>query len=103
VPDPAGAQALIDHWVPSLEGGCAAVLYQAGLPQPKVPASVEAVPLWTGCPCCTGALALKVTLVRVVQRLKPSQVLLLLTRADHVERLRRQIQSGELGADLRLI
>jgi hypothetical protein len=103
VADPAGAQALIEHWVRSLDGARAAVLYPAGWPQPKLPASVEAVPLWPGCPCCTSALALRVTLVRVVHRLKPTQVLLLLTQTDHVSRLGRQIQSGELGAGLQLI
>jgi len=45
----------------------------------------------------------RVTLVRVAQRLKPTGLLLLLTRAEHAARLQSLVRSGELGAGLRLV
>jgi hypothetical protein len=107
VQDLARAQAVIDRWLGSLDGGPAAVLFEAPLKIHRLlrplPAAVEAVELALGCPCCTGALALRVTLVRVAQRLKPTGLLLLLTRAEHAARLKALVRSGELGSGLRLI
>jgi len=62
------------------------------------PQGVPLVGLAAGCPCCTGAVALRVTLGRTLRRARPDAVLLLLASAEHLPRLRRMLEQGELGA-----
>jgi hypothetical protein len=80
VHDSASVQPVIDRWLGSLDGGPAAVLFEAALKIHRwlrpMSAAIEAVELALGCLCCTGALALRVTLVRIAQRLNPTGLLL---------------------------
>jgi hypothetical protein len=104
VSDPAAVQAAVGDWLRLREDDSpAAVLFEAGLPAPIAPSSVQVIGLTPGCPCCSGAVALRVTLVRLLRSLRPASVLLLLAGPDHCERLRSQVRSGELGVGLRLI
>jgi hypothetical protein len=58
---------------------------------------VPLVGLPSGCPCCTGLLTLRVTLVRTMRRLRPESMLLLVTTEEPLPRLRRMLEDGELG------
>ena len=66
------------------------------------PQGVPLVGLGAGCPCCTGLVSLRVVLGRTLRALRPEAVLLLISRAEHLPRLRRMFDSGELGARLEI-
>jgi hypothetical protein len=100
---PDAVQAAVRAWLAERGPGPAAVLHEAGLAVPPLAAGVEAVPLLSGCPCCSGGPVLRAALVRVARRLQPSSLLVLLAQEEHADRLRRQVESGELGAGLRLL
>lgn len=61
------------------------------------PQGVPIVGLAAGCPCCTGSLALRVTLARAIRRVRPKSLLLLVASAEHLPSLRRVLADGELG------
>jgi hypothetical protein len=61
------------------------------------PDGVPLVGLAAGCPCCTGSVALRVVLGRTLRRIRPDSILLLVATADHLPRLRRLLEDGELG------
>jgi len=93
-------QAAIDAWLSerraAAESGTLAVIAEGAFFELKVPADATLERLAAGCVCCVGLVPLKVTLTRVLRR-HPAAVLLLVTDADHSERLRAIIASGELG------
>jgi len=61
------------------------------------PGGMPLVGLAAGCPCCTGLLTLRVVLGRTLRRFRPDAILLLTTQAEHLPRLRRLLEDGELG------
>jgi hypothetical protein len=61
------------------------------------PHGVPIVGLTAGCPCCVGVLVLRVALGRTLRSVCPDAVLLLLAQAEHLPRLRRMLERGELG------
>jgi hypothetical protein len=61
------------------------------------PQNVPLVGLAAGCPCCTGLVALRVVLGRTLRRIRPESLLLLVAAAEHLPRLRRMLEDGELG------
>jgi hypothetical protein len=102
---PAAIAAAVGRWLAARGPGPAAVLYESGLPLgalPPWPQGIEVAALSAGCPCCTGGPVLRATLVRVLRRLKPWSVLLLIAHEGHARRLRSQVESAELGRSLRL-
>lgn len=66
------------------------------------PEGIPLVGLTAGCPCCTGLLPLRVTLGRTLRRFRPEWLLLLLTGTEHLPRLRRLLEDGELGVRIRV-
>ena len=61
------------------------------------PEGVPLVGLAAGCPCCMGLVALRVALGRTLRSIRPEAVLLVVATAEHLPRLRRLLESGELG------
>ena len=74
-----------------------AVLVEGALFDRAGPQGVPLVGLGAGCPCCTGSVALRVALGRTLRAARPEAVLLLLRTAEHLPRLRRLLEGGELG------
>ena len=89
--------AAIDAWLQSVATLRRAVLVEGALFDRAGPQGVPLVGLAAGCPCCTGTVALRVALARTLRRTRPQAVLLLLTSAEHLPRLRRTLDGGELG------
>ncbi|MGE5339733.1 MAG: hypothetical protein ACM3PU_18045 [Gemmatimonadota bacterium] len=56
-----------------------------------------------GCPCCVGQVALRVAVTRLLRRHRPQRLLLLLSSADHAERVRHLLGDGDLAAAVRLV
>ncbi len=87
-------QAALSDWLASTAGvgshvsEHAAVIVEGGFADFTVPDRVV-VERIAGCPCCVGQVALRVTVARLLRRHRPQHLLLLLSSADHVERVRR--------------
>ena len=65
-----------------------------------VPADVVLERLAAGCVCCVGLLPLQVTLTRLVRRVRPTALLLVVTDDAHIEHLMTLVASGKLGVAL---
>jgi G3E family GTPase len=96
-PGPARAQAL-DALLRILPETSRVVAVLEGMPADGVPETAlihsQTEPIAThvlaaGCPCCSGALALRVTLARIVQREQPDEIVIGLIDAAHVGDLKR--------------
>ena len=61
------------------------------------PQGVPLIGLAAGCPCCAGSVALRVTLGRTLRSTRPECLLLLVATVEHLPRLRRMLEQGELG------
>jgi hypothetical protein len=97
--------AAVDAWLRSAPAAAAqtrAILVEGALFDRAGPQGVPLVGLAGGCPCCTGAVALRVALARTLRRIRPQAVLLLVTSAEHLPRLRRTLEGGELGVHLQV-
>jgi len=79
-------------------GSRRAVLVEGAVFDRTGPQEVPLVGLGAGCPCCTGLVSLRVVLGRTLRAMRPDAVLLLAASAEHLPRLRRLLESGELGA-----
>jgi hypothetical protein len=93
-------EAAIAAWLRSPAAGTAArraVLVEGWLFDRSGPQGVPLVGLGAGCPCCSGAAALRVTLTRTLRALRPEAVLLLVSSAEHLPRLRQLLEGGSLG------
>jgi len=97
-------QAAIDGWLQAQRdespAGALAVISQGAWFDLVVPPSVPFARLAAGCVCCVGELPLRVTLARILRLDRPHAVLLLVTDATHLERLRAVLAGGELGITL---
>jgi hypothetical protein len=91
----------IDDWLRATPAGAApvrrAILAEGALFDGTGPEGVPFIGLAAGCPCCVGLLPLRVKLGRTLRDLRPEAVLLLLATEDHLPRLRRLLEDGELG------
>jgi hypothetical protein len=95
----AGQQALLDAWLrvtPAVAGG-RAVLAEGAWLSLHAPDDVPMVRLPAGCVCCVGAVTLRVALTRLLRATRPAQVLLLLARAEHRDRLPAQLAAHIQG------
>lgn len=61
------------------------------------PQGVPLVGLAAGCPCCAGLVPLRVVLGRTLRSVRPESLLLLVMTPEHLPRLRRLLEGGELG------
>lgn len=96
----AARDAAIADWlqaVPEVAPARRVVLAEGVLFDREGPQGLPLVGLASGCPCCIGLTALRVKLGRTLRQLRPDAILLLTMRAGHLPRLRRLLESGELG------
>jgi hypothetical protein len=81
------------------------------LTSPRLPAAES--PAWqlpvaavvatsVGCPCCVGAVAMQVTLVRLLRRSQPRRLFIELGDAGHVARAVATLIAGDLAGFVRL-
>ena len=73
------------------------ILVEGSLFDRAGPQGVPLIGLTGGCPCCAGMVPLRVALGRTLRSTRPESLLLLVTRAEHLPRLRRMLEDGELG------
>lgn len=98
-------QSAIADWLRSSAAGGSgrrAVLVEGALFDRRGPQGVPLVGLGAGCPCCSGSVALRVTLARTLRALRPEAVLLLVAGAGHLPRLRQLLEGGALGVNFDL-
>jgi hypothetical protein len=93
--------AAIAAWLQALPAGMVqarrAIIAEGVLFDRAGPQGVPLIGLTAGCPCCAGLVALRVKLARTLRSIRPTAVLLLVLSADHLPRLRRMLEQGELG------
>jgi hypothetical protein len=92
----AAQQAALDAWLVAAPGAPCAVIAEGAL-WPLQAGSAEIVQL-AACPCCLGAVPLRVALTRLLRQSRPRALLVLLASAEHLPRLRAQIEGGAFGA-----
>ena len=99
-------EAAIGEWLrlphAAVAPGRRAILAEGALFDRSGPPGVPLVGLGAGCPCCIGSVALRVTLARTLRAFRPDSVLLLLKSAEHLPRLRRLLEGGEMGVRFEL-
>jgi hypothetical protein len=99
--DDAERTAAIEGWLRSANAGSEplrrAILAEGLLFDRLGPQGIPLIGLTAGCPCCIGQVALRVTLARALRSHRPDTVLLLLAHAEHLPRLRRLLEQGDLG------
>ena len=95
--DAAARQAVLDAWL-ALAPAPRAVIAEGAMFDLAAPDDVEIVRLGAGCPCCLGLVPLRVALTRLLRRVRPRALLLLVAGDAHLPRLRALLASGELGA-----
>lgn len=88
-------QAALDAWLAASPAAPRAVIAEGAL-WPLQAADAEVVQL-AGCPCCLGAVPLRVTLTRLLRQSQPRALLVLLASSEHLPRLRQQIEGGSFG------
>lgn len=80
----------------------AAVIAEGVFTALSAPAGVVIEQIATGCVCCVGQIALRVTLTRVLRQHRPAKLLLLLASGEHSDRVRRMLQEDQFATVLRL-
>jgi hypothetical protein len=107
-PGPERAQAL-DALLRILPETSRVVAVLEGMPADGVPETAlghaQTEPIAThvlaaGCPCCSGALALRVTLARIVQRERPDEIVIGLIDAAHLDDLKKLLTGPSWQAHL---
>lgn len=88
-------QAALDAWLAAAPAGPRAVVAEGAL-WPLQAGDAEIVQL-AACPCCLGALPLRVTLTRLLRQSRPHALLVLLASPEHLPRLCQQIEAGSFG------
>lgn len=92
----AAQQAVVDAWRAGAPPAPRAIVAEGALW--PLQAGDDPVVRLAGCPCCLGAVPLRVTLTRLLRQSRPRSVLVLLASAEHLPRLRAQIEDGAFGA-----
>jgi G3E family GTPase len=94
-------QDFVDRWLAQHPHGRRAILSE-GFGSFAAPDGVAVVRLGGGCVCCIGQVPLRVTLTRLMRAERPDHLLLLLTDAQHLARVRSLLTDGSLGVRLEL-
>jgi len=91
--------AAIDKWLQATTAtqNRRAIIAEGVLFDRTGPEGVPLVGLAAGCPCCMGLVALSVALGRTLRSIRPEAVLLVVGTDEHLPRLRRLLEGGELG------
>lgn len=79
------------------DGRACAVIAEGASFALQAPPQVPLVRLAAGCVCCVGQTPLRVALLRLLRAHRPQAVLLLLSGAEHRERVRELLEQGKLG------
>jgi len=98
-------QAAIGSWLRERQSDEAvasrlAVIAEGAFFELTVPPNVTLERLAAGCVCCVGLLPMQVTLTRLVRSVRPHSVLLLVSNAAHLERVRSLLAGGRFGVSL---
>lgn len=80
------------HWAMISEGLFAPLAEQAGLETHAI----------SGCACCVGNLALNVTLARLLRRVRPACIVVVVANPEHLPRMRALLQSAQYDGHLAL-
>ena len=88
-------QAALDAWLATAPAAPRAVIAEGAL-WPLQAGDAEVVQL-AACPCCLGAVPLRVTLTRLLRQSRPRALLVLLASPEHLPRLRQQVEAGSFG------
>ncbi|MCA3218256.1 MAG: hypothetical protein ING59_06805 [Burkholderiales bacterium] len=111
----AAQQGIVDAWLRmpagDVRGGAAdrrqrALVVEGPSFALQVPQDLMVVRLVAGCVCCVGQVPLRVAVtrsLRAMDGMRPRALLLLVSQAAHLPRLRAQIERGDLGAGIALI
>jgi hypothetical protein len=103
----AAQQAALDAWLDArrapADGRPAAVIAEGAFFDLRCPAAVALARLAPGCVCCVGAVPLRATLMRIVRSHRPDELLVLLTAAEHLHRVRRLLCELRLGRPIQLL
>jgi len=90
-------QRAVDAWLAATLLERRAVIVENPFAEVQLPDDVPLTRLGGACPCCLGQLPLRVAIVRLVRSQRPDAVLLLLTGAEHADRVRALLADGSLG------
>jgi G3E family GTPase len=93
-------QAAVDQWLSAHPSGVRAVVAEGAFEPLAVPENVLISQLTAGCVCCVGQVPLRVALVRMLRSARPRNLLLVVSGATHLERLRALLADGSLGVKL---
>lgn len=90
----------MDQWLAAHPDGVRAVVAEGAFEPLAVPEGVLVSQLTAGCVCCVGQVPLRVALVRVLRTARLRDLLLVVSGATHLERLRTLLADGSLGVKL---
>jgi G3E family GTPase len=97
----AARQDEVDRWLAKRPHGCRAIVSE-GFGSFAAPDDVAVARLGGGCVCCVGQTPLRVTVTRLLRAERPEHLLLLLSDAEHLPRVRSLLTDGSLGVRLEL-
>jgi hypothetical protein len=90
-------QRTVDAWLAATFPSRPAVVVEGAFSTLEVPPEVPVTRLGGGCVCCMGQVPLRVGLTRMVRATRPDAVLLVLSRGEHLARVRALLADGSLG------
>jgi hypothetical protein len=98
-------QAAIESWLQERQSDATvasrlAVIAEGAFFELTVPPNVTLERLAPGCVCCVGLLPMQVTLTRMLRTVRPHSVLLLVSNAAHLERVRSLLAGDQFGVSL---
>jgi G3E family GTPase len=97
-----GTQGVVDTWLEATASAKRAVFVEGVFTALELPADVAVTRLASGCVCCQGQVPLRVGITRAVRALRPDELLLVLSRGEHLERVRALLADGSLGVRFEL-
>jgi hypothetical protein len=97
----AAQQAALDSWLDARRARgderAAAVIAEGALLPLTAPPDIAVENIAAGCVCCVGYTVLRVALTRVVRRVRPEVLLLIIADDEHVQRVRTLLSSASWG------
>ena len=97
-----GTQGVVDAWREATASAQRAVFVEGAFTVLELPSDVAVTQLASGCVCCVGQVLLRVGITRAVRALWPDALLLVVSRGEHLERVRALLADGSLGVRFEL-
>jgi hypothetical protein len=97
-----GTQRAVDAWLDATASARRAVFVEGVFTALDLPADVAVTRLASGCVCCLGQVPLRVGITRAVRAQRPDALLLVVSRSEHLERVRALLADGSLGVRFEL-